>query len=86
MKYSVQATCFSRVLKVSLTDFINVIKKFPSDREQFCYLKDQVVLYRNMKKISVSCVSCFNAADHSTLECPYLFYGRIMKSIVEKGI
>ncbi|EWS75660.1 cation channel family protein (macronuclear) [Tetrahymena thermophila SB210] len=70
---NVRSLSFSTLLKINRSDFINTIKNFPTDYEQFCYIKDRLIFQNDYSKISHKCASC-NSENHRIGYCPYLHF------------
>lgn len=72
-KFSVRSCGFSTMLWINRNDFINVVKNFAQDYEQFCFIKDSLILNSQYQIIGQSCLSCGNSF-HDIFSCPYLHY------------
>ncbi|KAL4459920.1 hypothetical protein ABPG74_003446 [Tetrahymena malaccensis] len=70
---NVRSLSFSTLLKINRSDFINTIKNFPTDYEQFCYIKDRLIFQNDYSKISHKCMSC-KSENHRIGYCPYLHF------------
>lgn len=68
-------TCvtFSTVHHVKRSEFLNLLQKFPVDKEKFCQIRDNMMLYDNYSVLKLKCMIC-EKQDHLTEKCSYTHY------------
>ncbi|EAR90908.2 cyclic nucleotide-binding domain protein (macronuclear) [Tetrahymena thermophila SB210] len=52
-------------------DFMQIIKDYPQDYEQFCYIKDKMINQQDFQKIHLQCHSCASQS-HVLERCPFV--------------
>lgn len=72
-KTKVRSIEFTKVLSIKRKDFLQLLAEFPSDYEQFCYIKDLMLFTNNFSKILQQCSSC-KQFTHDFLNCPQLHF------------
>ncbi|EAR90909.3 cyclic nucleotide-binding domain protein (macronuclear) [Tetrahymena thermophila SB210] len=72
---NVKSTDFTTLLILNRNDFIKILKKFPQDLEQFCYIKDKIIFSNDYSKVFHSCYSC-NSQKHTIKQCPYIHFSQ----------
>ncbi|KAL4506561.1 hypothetical protein ABPG72_000132 [Tetrahymena utriculariae] len=83
---NVRSINFSTLLKIQRKDFIQILKKFPLDYEQFCYIKDALVIQQNYEKLYQMCPSCKKSC-HLLETCPFLhYYPKKYKLLAQQNI
>ncbi|KAL4506560.1 hypothetical protein ABPG72_000131 [Tetrahymena utriculariae] len=68
---NIRSVNFTKVLKIDRQDFMQIIKNYPQDYEQFCYVKDKIVNQQDFKKIHLQCHSCASS-NHLLDRCPFV--------------
>ncbi|KAL4467648.1 hypothetical protein ABPG73_022074 [Tetrahymena malaccensis] len=81
--FSVKSIGVTSLLSFTLTDFQDMLKKFPDQVEMYCYLKDSLQYNKDFSKLQLSCQSCAQY-NHCVNECPYLFYGTKPQKIIRQ--
>ncbi|KAM3130500.1 hypothetical protein pb186bvf_017409 [Paramecium bursaria] len=72
---------FTKLLKITRTNFISIIKQDQQDFEQFHMLKDSII---NKLKSPASCNIC--KLNHLISDCPKLFYKPNLERIIKKEL
>ncbi|EGR30305.1 cation channel family protein, putative [Ichthyophthirius multifiliis] len=72
-KLSIRSLDFTTLLSIKRQDFLNLLKDFPEDYEQFVFIKDQLQLNGNFKQIGTRCYSCRDF-KHMCDNCPFIHY------------
>jgi len=80
---SAKSISFSSLFVIKKENFLKIIKETEGEYEQFCQMKDQVILYKDYREIMAKCLSC-EQENHSLLECPLLHLALSPERIVEK--
>ncbi|EGR27292.1 hypothetical protein IMG5_198840 [Ichthyophthirius multifiliis] len=70
---SIRSVDFTTLLMIKRQDFISILKESPIDYENYCHIKDKLVLYKNYKNLGNKCLSC-DSDYHFVNECPYIHY------------
>ncbi|KAL4485468.1 hypothetical protein ABPG72_008336 [Tetrahymena utriculariae] len=81
--FSVKSIGVTSLLSFTLTDFQDMLKKYPDQVEMYCYLKDSLQHNKDFSKLQLSCFSC-GQYSHCVNECPYLFYGTKQQKIIKQ--
>ncbi|EAR84898.2 cation channel family protein (macronuclear) [Tetrahymena thermophila SB210] len=81
--FSVKSIGVTSLLSFTLTDFQDMLKKYPDQVEMYCYLKDSLQHNKDFSKLQLSCFSCAQY-NHCVNECPYLFYGTKPQKIIRQ--
>ncbi|EGR31909.1 hypothetical protein IMG5_100600 [Ichthyophthirius multifiliis] len=61
--------------------FLQIIKKFPKDYEQYCYMRDNIKLYENIQGMDHQCVGC-SSYSHTLESCQYVNFVRNRQKIL----
>ncbi|KAM3130514.1 hypothetical protein pb186bvf_017423 [Paramecium bursaria] len=72
---------FTKILKISRSNFISIIKQDQKDFEQFHMLKDQIIF---KLKSHIQCKVCFQ--NHIIYDCNKLFYKPNIERIIKKEL
>ncbi|EAR91792.2 cyclic nucleotide-binding domain protein (macronuclear) [Tetrahymena thermophila SB210] len=82
-KMSLKSQNFSKLMKIKRSDFLRVVEEDQTEYENFCMIKDQIILSKDRAKLKSKCISCSDT-NHDVGECPYLHNypnkGRIISS------
>ncbi|EAS07090.2 cation channel family protein (macronuclear) [Tetrahymena thermophila SB210] len=70
---SVKSLDFTTLIYIKRSEFIELLKEYPEDYEQFCYIKDKILNESDYRLIGMKCYSCKDG-KHLANECPYLHY------------
>ncbi|EWS73049.1 cation channel family protein (macronuclear) [Tetrahymena thermophila SB210] len=70
-----KSKAFTTIIKISRDKFLNVIQQNEKDYEQFCQIKDDIMIYKNYEKIQVKCFTC-NKFNHYSSDCPLTHFDR----------
>ncbi|KAL4483320.1 hypothetical protein ABPG72_007962 [Tetrahymena utriculariae] len=70
---SVKSLDFTTLIYIKRSEFIDLLKEYPEDYEQFCYIKDKILNESDYRLIGMKCYSCKDG-KHLANECPYLHY------------
>ncbi|EDK31574.2 cyclic nucleotide-binding domain protein (macronuclear) [Tetrahymena thermophila SB210] len=68
-QFSCQATSSCNYVSLNNQDIVSLLKDYQNDYENFCKLRDNLLLYGN--QIDQMCLSC-NQFTHSILDCPLI--------------
>ncbi|KAL4466997.1 hypothetical protein ABPG74_010594 [Tetrahymena malaccensis] len=68
---SIRSKEFTTLLMIKRDNFIELLQNFNSDFEQFCTIKDQLLLYNDYSCINLKCYSC-QSQQHLLYQCPFL--------------
>ncbi|KAL4510181.1 hypothetical protein ABPG72_010374 [Tetrahymena utriculariae] len=68
---SVRSKEFTTLLMIKRENFIELLQNYSSDLEQFCTIKDQLLLYNDYSCINLKCYSC-ESQQHLLYQCPFL--------------
>ncbi|EAS01463.2 cyclic nucleotide-binding domain protein (macronuclear) [Tetrahymena thermophila SB210] len=60
---------FTTILQIDRQDFIDIVKKNEKDFETFCYFKDSIMLYNDLRSVNRKCAVC-NSFVHLENHCP----------------
>ncbi|KAL4492848.1 hypothetical protein ABPG73_010397 [Tetrahymena malaccensis] len=60
---------FSTIIQISRENFLNIIKENEEDYQKFCFIKDNIMTYKNFYNIGVCCQICKNYLHYSQ-DCP----------------
>lgn len=66
-----------------LSDFKEVMRKFPREKEAYAYYSDQLKLNHRMSIVGVSCSLC-NESTHIEPHCPYTFHKSRESSVLRR--
>ncbi|CAD8103904.1 unnamed protein product [Paramecium sonneborni] len=78
--YTTKATKFSEIAYITHEDFIEVVKKQPSNYEQYCSLRDDL----QFDLCPIQCQVCLRS--HNFMDCPVVFYSPSRGKIaIDKG-
>ncbi|KAL4434894.1 hypothetical protein ABPG74_021233 [Tetrahymena malaccensis] len=70
---SVKSLDFTTLIYIKRSEFIDLLKEYPEDYEQFCYIKDKILNESDYRMIGMKCYSCKDG-KHLANDCPYLHY------------
>ncbi|KAL4506945.1 hypothetical protein ABPG72_001366 [Tetrahymena utriculariae] len=70
-----KSKAFTTIIKISRDKFLNIIQQNEKDYEQFCQIKDDIMIYKNYEKIQVKCFIC-NKFNHYSSDCPLTHFDR----------
>lgn len=68
---SAKSTTFSSFFEIKLEEFIKIIKENEEDFENYCLIKDKIVMKNDFAPINLNCFSC-NGSTHLSIDCPLL--------------
>lgn len=60
---------FTKVFKLQREDFRNLLDNYPRDNEQFCSIRDKIIIYQDLSAANLKCLCC-GKANHFSVECP----------------
>lgn len=72
-RYSCKSIGFSSIYSISRKDFLDVLERFPVDKEKFCMIRDSIVLYQNYELLYQECKLC-GSTFHSTEKCNFVVF------------
>ncbi|KAL4491618.1 hypothetical protein ABPG73_013421 [Tetrahymena malaccensis] len=70
---NIRSVNFTKVLKIDRHDFMKIIKNYPQDYEQFCYIRDKIINQQDFQKIYLECHSCASS-NHLLDRCPFVSF------------
>ncbi|KAL4484460.1 hypothetical protein ABPG74_019637 [Tetrahymena malaccensis] len=70
-KMSLKSLNFSKLMKIKRSDFLRVVSEDQTEYENFCKMKDTVILSKDRAILKMKCISCSDQ-NHDADECPYL--------------
>ncbi|EWS74108.1 cation channel family protein (macronuclear) [Tetrahymena thermophila SB210] len=70
---SIKSLEFTTLLYIKRVDFLQIVKYFPEDYERFCFIKDNIDLYRQYSKLNIQCLSC-KQLGHIVKDCPQIHF------------
>ena len=82
-KESAKTLDFVYMLKISLNEFIDILKEFPNDYEKYCEIKDRINFNNEFELIKIRCYSC-GSHDHLIEMCPFIHKKFYKNLIFEK--
>ncbi|EAR97003.2 cyclic nucleotide-binding domain protein (macronuclear) [Tetrahymena thermophila SB210] len=68
---SVRSKEFTTLLMIKRENFLELLQNFSTDLEQFCTIKDQLLLNNDYSCINLKCYSC-QSQQHLLYQCPFL--------------
>ncbi|KAL4459922.1 hypothetical protein ABPG74_003448 [Tetrahymena malaccensis] len=81
LQINVKSVDFTTLLIINRNEFIEILKNFPQDLEQFCYIRDKIIFSNDYSKIFHSCYSC-NSQKHTIIQCPYIHFTQNIQKVI----
>ncbi|KAL4466351.1 hypothetical protein ABPG72_001029 [Tetrahymena utriculariae] len=81
-QFSCQATSSCNYVSLTNQDIVSLLKDYQNDYENFCKLRDNLLLYGN--QIDQMCLSC-NQFTHSILDCPLIHLSLDREFLLKKN-
>ena len=70
---SVRSKDFSTVFEIKKEEFLNILKKYPTDYEQYVMIRDKIKLYNQEEDLKINC-QCCEKKTHTFFKCPLIHY------------
>lgn len=70
---SVRSKDFSTVFEIKKSEFLNILKKYPTDYEQYMMIRDKIKLYDQQEDLRIQC-QCCERKTHTFFKCPLIHY------------
>lgn len=69
--------------ELRLSDFHEVLRKYPHEREVYAYLCDQLILNSRLSSVDIACSLC-GESSHLETKCPYPFINCRSTSVIRR--
>jgi len=71
---------YSRLLILNRDKFLEVLNRFPLDKEIFCMIKDKILLYNDLSSLKLKCSGC-DEENHVLEVCPQIRFAPNKESV-----
>ena len=74
---------FTKLISLKKSDFLEVLKRFPDDKERYQQIIDKINIQDDLKDLYIECASCMNR-HHSHEYCPLIHYMPDREKIIKR--
>ncbi|KAL4495877.1 hypothetical protein ABPG73_010945 [Tetrahymena malaccensis] len=69
----IKSTEYTHLLRISRSDFINIVREHSKEIEVFCQIRDRILIYEQYSCINIKCQVC-SQNTHLIQECPMVHF------------
>ena len=74
---------FTTLFSINRNEFIDILKKHFEDFQNFCMIRDQIMLYDNLFPLKIRCFCC-NQIGHLANNCPLVHFQPDKEKVIKK--